>query len=139
MRIRYSSRVNAAARYLAVAPVRILCLGTAVVLSALLFHVGSKPVAVGLIPAPWDKLAHLALFSTLTLLLWIGTAGRRTMAVVLIVAMLGAADEIHQSFLPGRAADLSDFLMDFCAALVTVGLLQLLVFRTPQPVRAPPE
>jgi hypothetical protein len=39
-----------------------------------LFYLGAQPFAAGLIPAPWDKLAHLAVFAVLTTLLWIGTA-----------------------------------------------------------------
>jgi hypothetical protein len=34
-----------------------------------LFYLGAQPFAAGLIPVPWDKLAHLAVFAFLTTLL----------------------------------------------------------------------
>jgi len=50
-------------------------------------------------PAPWDKLAHLAVFAALTTLLWIGTAGRMpfAFAVVATAIAIGAFDELHQA------------------------------------------
>jgi hypothetical protein len=107
-------------------PIRALSYATATALFALLYHLGSKPFAVGLIPPPWDKLAHFVLFSVLTLLLWIGTGGKRPISIVAIVTVLGVFDEIHQAFLPGRTADPGDLLTDFCAAVITVMVLRLL-------------
>jgi VanZ family protein len=89
-----------------------------------LFNLGAQPVAVGLIPAPWDKLAHFAVFSTLAGLLWIGTAGRIPLAVVATAIAIGALDELHQASLPGRSADVVDFLVDACAAAGAVLLLR---------------
>lgn len=88
-----------------------------------LFYLGSKPVAVGLFLPPWDKVAHALAFSGITALLWFGVNGRLPFAVVLLVAVIGAADEIHQSTLPGREADVLDFATDAAAALCTACLL----------------
>ena len=97
-----------------------------------LFYVGAQPVAAGLIPAPWDKLAHLAVYSLITLLLWIGTAGRIPLTVIATVVVIGAADELHQAQLAGRFADTVDFLVDACAVTGTVAAIRLHARRTTQ-------
>ena len=98
-----------------------LMVGCAMVFN--LFYLGSKPVAVGLFAAPWDKLAHFAVFSLISALLWIGSGKRRPIAVILAVALIGGLDEIHQSTLPGREADVWDFLTDAAAAAFATYLL----------------
>ena len=106
--------------------VRALCLALAAVLVFQLFYVGAKPEAAGLISPPWDKLAHLGIYSTITALLWIGTAGRMPLAVLMTVVTIGALDELHQASLPGRSADAWDFLMDVIAAAGTAFAMVLL-------------
>jgi VanZ family protein len=115
--------------------VRRLCLAAAVVLIFQLFYLGARPEAAGLIPAPWDKLAHFAVYSALTVLLWIGTEGRMPLAMVAVVAAVGALDELHQSGLPGRVGDVWDFLADVCAGTGTAFAL-LLLYGAGRPRRA---
>jgi len=91
-----------------------------------LFYLGAKPVAVGLFPEPWDKLAHFLVFSLLTALFWIATDGRFGIPIVIAVSLIGAADEIHQIFLPGRSAGLDDFTTDVIATLTMYWLLRYL-------------
>lgn len=100
------------------------CLLIAGGMAGLLFYLGSQPFAVGLIPEPWDKLAHLVVFSVITGLLWIGTGGHLALVVIGFVAGIGALDEWHQSTLPGRSADYLDFLSDVLAAMLTVFVLR---------------
>jgi VanZ like protein len=100
-----------------------LCLALAAAITFQLFYLGGKPVAVGLFTAPWDKLAHFAVFSGIAALLWIGTAGRMPLAVIVAAVAIGALDEVHQAALPGRYADTADFLVDVCAVFGTVGLM----------------
>lgn len=95
---------------------RRLCLALAAAIIFQLFYLGAQPSAAGLIPPPWDKLAHLAVYSLLTVLLWVGTAGRVPLAVVFAVAGIGALDEFRQAAVPGRVADAGDFLVDLGAA-----------------------
>lgn len=96
-----------------------------------LFYLGEKPFAVNLVPTPWDKLAHFGIFSALTLLLWMGTAGRMVMGIVIVSGLFGGLDEIHQLFLPGRSADLTDWLADVAGSNVTaIGLTLWLKTRT---------
>lgn len=94
----------------------------AVALTAALFVGGAQPEAAGLIPEPWDKLAHVGFFVLLTLLLARGFA--LSMGWVAGVALLvGLADEFHQSFLPGRVASVEDWLADLVGVMLAVGVL----------------
>jgi VanZ family protein len=106
-----------------------LCLTLVAAIVFALFYLGAQPVAVGLFAAPWDKLAHFAVFSAVTALLWIATAGRMPLAVIAAVVAVGALDELHQAGLPGRFADAADFLVDICAAAATSGAISLYAIR----------
>jgi VanZ family protein len=87
----------------------------ALVLLGLFVWGGNQPQAAGLIPAPWDKLAHLTWFATLAGLLVLGLRGSG-MRIPLLVAFacmaLGAWDEWRQLALPGRSFGLDDLLAD---------------------------
>lgn len=90
---------------------RSIALGLVIFMLAALFVGGAQPIAVGLVPAPWDKLAHAVFFFMFSLLL--ARFVSVPIAWVMIFALLvGAADEIHQLFLPGRAAGWDDWLAD---------------------------
>src|SRR3954470_12101404 len=75
------------------------------------------------VPAGWDKVAHFSTFALITVLLWHGTAGRAPLAVLGAVVAFGALDEVHQIFMPGRTADVLDFIADAAAATTVCGLL----------------
>lgn len=68
-------------------------------------------------------IAHLILFGTLTLLLVVafghlhGRVRHFDLFVVAFVTLYGISDEIHQSFVPGRKADLFDVIVDGLAAV----------------------
>jgi len=108
---------------------RCLCLLLAAAVSFQLFYLGSQPFAAGLVPAPWDKLAHLAVYSAITALLWTGTGGSKPALVIAAVIAIGALDELHQAGVPGRRAEMGDFLTDVCAGVGT-GMAMLLYART---------
>ena len=92
-----------------------------------LFVGGSLPIAVGLFRAPWDKLAHLLFFATLVILLrlslklplWLlaGTA-----------ILVGAIDEIHQIWLPGRSAGFDDWATDVVGVVFAVVIIRIFPF-----------
>jgi VanZ family protein len=72
-----------------------------------------------------DKVAHFAVFGLLgTALARIPKiAGMRpfgVFAAVILASLYGAADEWHQSFVPGRSVDFADWLADSSGALVAV-------------------
>lgn len=90
-----------------------------------LFYLGAKPIAVGLFPEPWDKLAHFSAFAVLTGLLHFATRGRWPIAVAIVAAAIGGLDEIHQIWLPGRVADINDFAADCCGIACLSITLQL--------------
>lgn len=109
---------------------RLLALLAAVALPAGLFFGGAQPYAVGLIPPPWDKFAHAAVFALLAAAIgyasglrgarmgWLGFA---------CAALVGVADEWHQSTLPGRAAGWDDLAADAIGA--ALGATALHVWR----------
>jgi VanZ family protein len=96
----------------------------AATLAVALFWGGGQPFAVGLFPAPFDKLAHSVYFATLAVLLWFGTGGRWPVLVFLVVSAIGGLDELHQNTLPGRVADFYDYLIDTVAAGLAIMLLE---------------
>lgn len=108
---------------------RCLCLLLAAAVIFPLFYLGSQPFAAGLLPAPWDKLAHLVVYSAITALLWIGAGGSKPALVIAVVIAIGALDELHQAGVPGRRAEMGDFLVDVCAGVGT-GIAMLLYART---------
>ena len=81
---------------------------------------GAQPFAVNLIPAPWDKFAHIALFALISAAIGLASGRSGVRMVLLAVAgalLLGLVDEWHQGFLPGRNAGLDDLAADFLGAL----------------------
>jgi VanZ family protein len=102
---------------------RIWALLGALALVAQIFTLNALPFEL---VEPWDKLWHFLAYAALTLLLWIGTDGRRPFLVVAAVMLLGAGDELRQALLPARHADALDFAADvFAAALTGATLLYL--------------
>ncbi len=86
-----------------------------------LFYGGAQPVAVGLFPAPWDKLAHVGFFMVLTLLL-LQLLPRSLWVAVLLALLVGFDDEWHQLSLPGRQAGWGDIVADLVGVLLAAGL-----------------
>jgi VanZ family protein len=89
-----------------------------------LFVLGEKPYAGSLFPAPWDKLAHISVYVTIAILLWIGSGGRATAAIATLVLSVGLLDELHQAGIPGRSADLSDLVADAIGICLALYLLR---------------
>lgn len=109
---------------------RLLASALAVGLPLGLWGLGATPLAVGAVPEPWDKLAHMGVYAVLACAA--GFASRRrgfdAMALGFGVAVLvGAADEVWQSFLPGRAADWDDFAADAVGAALGTCVLAVRV------------
>lgn len=77
-----------------------------------LFVGGHHPASAHMIPAPWDKAAHLSLFALLGVLLKLRWPRLPAPLILVLCALLGLGDEIHQSFVPGRQPDWADGLAD---------------------------
>lgn len=80
----------------------------------------------------FDKIIHAVEYMVLATLLWfaftrtVRLAPRRLAAAVFILCTLyGASDELHQSFVPGRASSWGDVLADAFGALVVCAVLVL--------------
>jgi hypothetical protein len=87
---------------------------------------GNQSAAVGLLRPPWDKVAHLVAYAGFATLFIVATAGiAPTWVAILFIALLGAVDETVQSYVPGRSADLLDWLTDVTAAVLVVAVIAL--------------
>ena len=81
---------------------------------------GAQPVAVGLIPSPWDKLAHASLFAVLAACIGLASGlrgGRMILFAFSSALLIGVLDEWHQAFLPGRQAGWDDLAADAAGSL----------------------
>lgn len=91
------------------------------------------------LPPPLDKVAHATVFGILAWTLDLATRHnrpdlpmyRRHLLVFGMVAVFGAADEWHQSFVPGRACELGDWVADVLGGGLglLIGSLHLLFTR----------
>lgn len=89
----------------------------AVLVVANLFYLGGKPASVDLYQPPMDKLAHFGVFGLMTALVWLSMRRGNALVVIGIVTVIGAADELHQVFVPGRNPGWDDFAADVFAAI----------------------
>ena len=96
----------------------------ALVLLAAYVWGNSLPEAAGLIPTPWDKLAHLLWYSVLSSLLLFALGHRVwTWVLVAILLLLAGLDEWHQFALPGRSPDVNDWLADALGVLAGMAIV----------------
>jgi VanZ family protein len=108
---------------------RRLCLGSALLMYALILVAGSIPGAradIGEL-APGAVL-HSTAYAVLAFLWFVGSTGSaaaRSFKAVLAVAVMGAGDEYVQSFFPYRHADVHDWFVDCTAALIMTAILSL--------------
>lgn len=114
-------------------PLRLAAALLAIALPLGLFVGGAQPVAVGLVPAPWDKLLHALVFAVLAAAM--GYASGMRGARVLLLAFCGAVlvgmlDEWHQMYLPGRSAGWDDLAADAVGAGLGAGLARLVAPQT---------
>jgi VanZ family protein len=93
-----------------------------------LFAGGAQPVAVNLIPPPWDKLAHGVIFALLAWAIGVasGLSGWDRQILAFFGSLLvGILDEWHQVYLPGREAGWPDLAADVLGSIVGTALLVL--------------
>lgn len=98
--------------------------GWPVALAAVIFAASSRPRLVD-VDGLWsgsDKVVHFAVYGLLGVLIRrLGRGARFALISVLLASAYGASDEWHQSFVPGRAAELADWVADTLGAAVAVG------------------
>jgi len=97
-----------------------------------------------------DKIAHFGFYGVMGFLfvLWRREIGAGAAAAVVwaafFAALLGAVDEFHQQWIPGRSMELLDWALDFaggtaggiCSAVAASMLPVLLTPKNPPPPRA---
>lgn len=100
---------------------------TALTLFALILILGSIPGArqdIGHYAS--GLILHSCAYAGITFLLFTGGAGTlaaRAVKAVLIVAAMGACDELVQSFLPYRRGAVGDWVVDVTSAVVTAAIM----------------
>ncbi len=92
--------------------VRALALAAVALVALQLLFLDEPQYARDLVAMTWDKLVHFTVYGGLAFLLWVGFGQRSAALVWLSVVLLGAADETHQLFTPGRDADIRDLAAD---------------------------
>jgi hypothetical protein len=110
---------------------RFACLAGAAIMYLTIVIAGNIPGARADIGqyAPGVVLHSMA-YAVLTLLCYFGSTGgpaARAVKAVLAIALMGAGDEIIQSFFPYRGADVRDWAVDCGAALLVSLLLSILL------------
>lgn len=101
--------------------------GPALLWTATLFALSSRPTLPVDMGSGLDKVAHFGAYSLLGMLLARGQT-RSGIAVLWAVAagmLIGALDEFYQSFVPGRSAELADWIADALGVLTGVSLYHL--------------
>ena len=95
-------------------------------LAALIWWLSSRSTPLGLpLTHPFDYLLHFASYAALAFC--VGRASGSFALAWVLVAWLGAIDEVHQAYVPGREAGITDWWFDFFgaalgSALATRGL-----------------
>ncbi len=115
--------------------IRTLSLWLAIGWMATLFYLSSQPI----LPTPdlftyQDKLFHAVAYGLLGVLLLMSFryqapryTGIQIALAVGIASLYGISDEIHQSFVPGREADVLDWVADTVGALTATLILAFIV------------
>ena len=96
--------------------------------AALIFYLSAQPNLTitrhGTLDFILRKSAHMAAFGILFFLLWLAISqhGARNLAAIITSGFLtlayAASDEYHQSFVPGRGAEVHDVIIDFTGAVI---------------------
>ena len=105
--------------------------GPALTLMAAIFSVSSLPDPPNIPGGMPDVAAHGLAYAALGGLMlramtharWSGVSATRVAAAAAMTMVYGLSDEFHQSFVPGRVADVRDLAADSIGALVSVFLV----------------
>lgn len=90
----------------------------------MIFIGGTEPVAVGLFPPPLDKIVHSLVYGLMLLLAILSFPNTRKFILFIAIVMVGALDEIHQIYLPGRSAGLDDLSADILGCIMISWILK---------------
>ena len=87
-------------------------------MAAPVFLAADKAGQIPLLPELPDKLVHFCYFGVMTLLLAHGVGRRWLWLPLVLVPLVGALDEWHQLYVPGRDASVYDWMADLAGAIV---------------------
>ncbi len=102
---------------------RALSLAAVVAIAVQLLLLPEPAFAERIVQATSDKVVHAAVFGAIAFLLWAGWGGRRAPLVFPLVLVIGALEETHQMFVPGRDPDLHDLYADGLGAIAVLMFL----------------
>jgi VanZ family protein len=79
----------------------------------------------------WDKLQHSVAYALGGFLIAraVGVRGRGTLLAVMLGSLFGVSDELHQWFVPGRNADVLDWVADTLGVLAGAHLFRFFSLR----------
>lgn len=89
------------------------------------FVSGGNPVPLPFTIFSMDKVIHLLVFGLIATSIYRVAnphwpEGKRAFLAIGLTALFGMADELHQSFTPGRMMDFADWMADFFGAVIAV-------------------
>lgn len=102
----------------------------------ILFILTSLPTGMAITTDVSDKINHFGAYGLLSVFLYSALYFQSKFLilkknpaffVILIASFYGALDEIHQMFVPGRSAELLDWLADFSGSIVAVLITRYLL------------
>jgi hypothetical protein len=102
--------------------------GPAAAWAAVLFYLSSQPTLPVHVGSGIDKVLHFAAYLVLGGLAAWGAARSAAIPAVAIFlsAFYGMLDEYHQTFVPGRSAEVADWIADFLGTVAGVLLFHYL-------------
>jgi VanZ family protein len=103
---------------------RAFCMLAASAMVVQLFFLVEPPFADPVVQLMWDKTVHFLFFGAIAFFLWIATAKRWPLAIWALVLLVGAMDETRQYYIPGRHADVNDWLADGFGAAAALMVAQ---------------
>ena len=105
--------------------VRALCLFAFGIVLLQLFVLPEPRFANTLTNIAWDKLVHATAFGGFATILWIGLGSRWPLAIWAAMVCVGALDETHQLFVPGRDAEIFDAVADAVGSGIALAVANL--------------
>jgi VanZ family protein len=109
--------------------------------AALIIALSSRPSLPVSLESGSDKIAHFLAYAVFGWLIAraFAFAGIHALAAVAVGVLFGATDEWHQSFVPGRSAEVGDWVADSLGIVTGVSLYHWMLRRGWRPVRPAPE
>jgi len=102
--------------------IRAGCIVVAILMAATLFFDAYEIGKVNFVPYVFHRLEHFVYYGGMAFLIACGLGRRWFWIVLLAVPLIGALDEWHQFYTPGRSSSVYDWLTDVLGTLVAVFL-----------------